>query len=76
MIERQVIVTWYRPEEKRPPKEWDTVICTISGRKGNTTFDHALELMGFDENIGWYSMDGDFDELTVHAWADLEEYKG
>lgn len=43
LIERQVITTWYTPKEKLPPEEWNTVICTISGRAGSVTFDHAIE---------------------------------
>lgn len=76
LIERQVINTWYRPKEKLPPEEWDTVICTISGRAGNITFDHAIEIMGFDQDSGWWSYSREFDELVVHAWCDLEPYKG
>lgn len=76
MIKRQMIVTWWKPDEKLPPKEWDTVICTVSGRAGNINFDRAIMFMSFDEECGWFSYDYEFDELTVHAWADLEEYKG
>lgn len=76
LIERQVIVSWYKPEEKLPPAEWDTVICTVSGRAGNVIFDHAVEMMSFDKDSGWWSYNYDFDELTVHAWCDLKAYKG
>ena len=76
LIERQVITTWYAPKEKLPPEEWDTVICTISGRAGSVMFDHAIEMMAFDQDSGWWSYDYEFDELTVHAWCDLEPYKG
>ena len=79
LIERQVIATWYKPEEKLPPEEWDTVLLTVSGEGENVKYDHAFALGGYDPDIGWY-LDG-FEEkalkdFTVHAWCDLEPYKG
>lgn len=83
MIERQVIVTWYTPEEKLP-KEGERVPCTISGFVGSWLFHRALVLGKYREDKGW-----EFDEaftgepniariraITVHAWADLEPYSG
>lgn len=78
MIEKQVIVQWYTPEEKSPENDI-AVVATISGkaRKGLlTTFDHALVIMFYDENEGWYSLEYDFEELTVHAWCDIDPYEG
>lgn len=80
MTERQVIVNWYRPDEKLPP-EGEIVVATISGKTRNITFDHALVLAEwFDDGEGWAIDDYDFglkgSSLTVHAWADLEPYKG
>ena len=79
LIERQVIASWYTPEEKLPPEEWDTLLLTVSGKGDNVTYDHALALGGYDENIGWYL--DDFNErllkdFTVHAWCDIDPYKG
>ena len=76
LIERQVIVTWYTPREKKPAED-EFVVCTVSGRaKGNITFDHAILLLAYSKDEGWYSMDYDFEELTVHAWCDLDPYGG
>lgn len=76
MIERQVIVTWERPEDKLPP-EFHTVVCTVSGKAGNITYDHAFMLMEYaNDGCGWLSDDVEFDELTVHAWCDLGPYGG
>lgn len=75
MIERQVIVTWYTPDEKLPEDDI-SVIATISGRAGSTRFDHAMVNLYYSKDEGWYSTDYDFDYLIVHAWCDLEPYKG
>lgn len=78
MTERQVIVTWYTPEEKLP-KPFEVVVATISGRAGASFFDHAMYMMEYAEDgCGWLAADDDldFEELTVHAWADLEPYAG
>lgn len=77
MIQKQVIVEWYTPEEKCPEEDI-AVVCTISGEdsKGLQRWDHALQIMYWGEESGWYNFEYDFDELTVHAWCDLEEYGG
>lgn len=78
MIQRQVITTWYTPEEKLPP-DGVMVIATISGKvKGqNWDFDHAFAIMEYWEDSGWEYSDGmNFDSLTVHAWCDLDPYGG
>ena len=80
IVEKQVIVTWYEPHEKLPP-EGMIVAATISGKTGNITFDHALVMAEwYDDGDGWAVGDFDFSKkgsrLTVHAWADLEPYKG
>ena len=76
-IERQTIVTWYRPDEKLPP-EGDIVVATVSGRRGkNITYDHAFALVSwFPDGLGFALEDIHLDEFTVHAWCDLEPYKG
>lgn len=74
MIERQVIVTWYTPDEKVPESDL-IVIATISGKADGIQFNHSFAPLiwtGYD----WYSIDYDFRELTVHAWCDLEVYGG
>lgn len=80
IVEKQVIVNWYEPREKLPP-EGMIVAATISGKTGNITFDHALVMAEwYDDGDGWTVGDFDFTKkgssLTVHAWADLEPYKG
>lgn len=76
-IERQVIVDWYKPEEKLP-EPYLTVVATISGHRGNCHYDRALALMEYaDDGCGWMPTEGeDFDELTVHAWCDLDCFEG
>lgn len=77
MIERQVIVTWTKPEEKLPPEEL-IVVVTVSGQIRQVTYDHALMLAVLDEREGWFFEElndiADMNQLTVHAWADLEPY--
>lgn len=74
MTERQVIVTWFTPEEKLPPEDWFCVV-TYSGKDGNKGYDHALGIGAYWEDGGWY-IEGlsDEAEFTVHAWADLDPY--
>ena len=76
MIERQVIVTWYMPEEKLPPEDEDYVV-TFSGKDGSITYDHVLGVGTWFGRDGWYIRELSEDaEFTIHAWADLESYKG
>lgn len=75
LIERQVIVTWYTPAEKLPPQD-GLVICTINGEADGVKFDHAMVMLEWDDNDGWWSMDYSFTELEVLAWCDLEPYGG
>lgn len=74
MIERQTIVTWHTPDEKKPP-EGDIVVVTISGRiSKNVEYDHAFALAEWYENDGWALSDIEADDFTVHAWCDLVPY--
>ena len=73
MIERQVIVDWYTPDQKVPPENIG-VITTISGKVGDTQYDHAMVTLFWSNEEGWYSSDYDFDYLIVHAWCDLNPY--
>lgn len=79
MIERQVITTWYKPEEKTPD-EGMIVVASVSGKCRNITLDHALVTAEFCKDEGWYVEPFDFTLkgawLKVHAWADLEPYWG
>lgn len=78
MIERQVIVTWYTPEEKLPEEDVFTIV-TASGRIGNIGYDHAFAIATYDKSMGWTFDDPYLDisrGLTVDAWADLEPYGG
>ena len=77
MIERQTIVTWHTPDEKVPP-EGQIVVATISGHRPHVHYDHALALAEwYDDGEGW-ELTGieTMDDLTVHAWCDLEPYGG
>lgn len=75
MIERQVIVTWYTPEEKMPP-EGECVVVTVSGLDENIIYDHALQIgMWADDGCGWL-IEG-FTEnakFGVLAWCDIMPY--
>ena len=76
MIERMVIVTWYTPEQKLPAED-EGVIATVSGDvKGVVFFEHAVITARWSKAEGWYSDEYNFTHLTVHAWCDLEPYKG
>ena len=76
-IERQVIVTWYTPEEKMPP-QGKTVIITISGHGYNIDHDHVLGIAKWQDDYGWVIYAPDVVVLiwgyTVHAWCDLDPY--
>lgn len=75
-IERQTIVTWYKPSE-RLPKEGNIVVATISGHTGNVTYDHAFALVSyFDDGSGWMIEDYIIDDFIIHAWCDLDPYGG
>lgn len=76
MIERQLIVTWYKPDEKMPPID-TMVVATVSGKAGNIILDHILNIATwFGDRLGW-DFEGYPDaEFTVHAWADLDPYGG
>ena len=75
MKERQVIVTWFTPEEKMPDEDLFYVV-TFSGKDGNQHYENAIGT-GAWYSDGWYiiglSEDADF---TVHAWADLDPFGG
>lgn len=71
MVEKQVIVQWYTPDEKHP--KLDTrVVATIDGRYKNIIFKKALVVLEWSDDCGWLSDDYDFEELDVIAWCDLE----
>ena len=82
MIERQVIVQWNKPTEALPKDEC-FVIVTVSGKCDNVTYDHAFAIANYLEDFddgGWWFDDPLLerfrDDITVHAWADLEPYGG
>lgn len=77
MIEKQVIVIWYTPDE-RLPEPYTLVAATISGRRGRMIYERTLCIVEWaDDGCGWMPAEGpDFDELIVHAWCDLEIFKG
>lgn len=76
MIENQVIAFWNPPDKH--PKEGNIVVVTVSGKMGkNITYDHAFALASwFDDGEGWLLEDIHLDDLVIHAWCDLEPYKG
>ena len=86
VIERQVFVTWYTPEEKMP-EEGEITIVSVSANIGpNVEFDHTFALAEwYDDGCGWSFTDNVAldtlamvrpEALTVHAWCDLEPYGG
>ena len=77
VIENQVIACWNSPDKKLP-NEGDIVVVTVSGKRGKSiTYDHAFALASwFDDGLGWQLEDLHLDEFTIHAWCDLEPYKG
>lgn len=74
-IERQVIVTWFTPEEKLPEEDIG-VLATVTARVKNREFVRAILTVFYCKSEGWYELDYGFTELTVHAWCDLEPYEG
>lgn len=78
MIEKQVIVNWYKPDQKLPP-DGEAVPATVSGKSGSHYIQHALVTAEFYEGEGWFVEGFDTDKkgawLVVHAWADLEPYE-
>ena len=76
MIIRQDIVTWHTPAEKHPP-EGIIVVASVSGKKKNITYDHALVLVQwYDDGLGYTLENDELEEFTIHAWCDLEPYMG
>ena len=75
MVERQVFVTWYTPEEKLP-KEDTTVLVTVSGIGKNFSYSHAFALAEWCGPDGWFLNDVELDEFDVHGWCDIEPYGG
>jgi len=77
MIGKAVLARWYTPEEKMP-EEGFTVVATVSGTAGCVTFEHALVTAEwFNDGLGW-SVDGivsDSQDITVHAWCDIDPYR-
>lgn len=80
MVEKQTIVTWYKPKEKKPPEGISVVTC-ISFKGDRVTYDHAMVIGNWmDDDDEWL-----FDDhlanhyryiVKVHAWCDLEPYGG
>lgn len=74
MINRQTIVTWHTPDEKKP-EEGHIVVASVSGNGKNVTYDHAFALAEwYDDGYGWTLTDVELDSFTVHAWCDLIPY--
>lgn len=80
MIERQTIVTWEDPKKKKP-EPCVFVVVTVSAELDFITYDHALAVAEWRGDEGGWSFEDPMleryaDRVTVHAWADLEPYKG
>ena len=75
LVQKQVIVQWYTPEERVPQNDF-AVLATVSGKAKGVEFKQALMIMIYDTEEGWFSMEYEFDELTVHAWCDIDPYEG
>lgn len=75
MIENQVIAIWNTPDKH--PEQGDIVVVTVSGTRGkHITYDHAFALASWFEEDGWLLEDTILDGFVIHAWCDLEPYKG
>ena len=76
MIEKQVITTWYTPEEELPVDDGQYIV-TFSGKDSNADYDHVLGIAGwYDDGPGW-DIEGltDNAEFLIHAWCDLDPYR-
>lgn len=79
--ERQVIVTWYTPEEKLPPDDRDVVV-TFSGSTKECMYIHAFGVARCcsvyeHEKPAWgiWGLNvGESMKMHVEAWADLNPY--
>ena len=74
-INRQVIVTWFTPEEKLPEEDV-CVLATVTATAGNKRFIRTVLPVFYCKSEGWYELDYGFTEMTVHAWCDLDPYEG
>lgn len=75
-IEKQVIVNWMEPWEDTPPVG-QTVLATVTGTGPGILCDHALINVKWNgENSGWEMEEVPLDEFIVHAWCDIEPYRG
>lgn len=72
MTQRQVIVTWFTPEEKTPPSD-EAVVVSFTGRDGAKRYENALGLAYWYS--GW-SVDGlsEKAKFIINAWCDLDTY--
>lgn len=81
LIERQVIVTWFTPDEKLP-EDGLLVVTSVSGKIDHITFDHTLMIADYISGEGWFfeypgiDTEEEMNAMTVHAWCDLEPYGG
>lgn len=75
MIRRQDIITWYTPKEKLP-EEGYIVLVTFSSKGQYITHDHDLDFAYWLADKGWILQLHDSDDLIIHAWCDIEPYKG
>lgn len=81
--ERQVIVTWYTPEEGLPP-EGVRVVVTFSGRAEDAIYSHVIGIARRDGECECVEPTWQIDGLSVddtvmmhiEAWADLTPYGG
>lgn len=74
-IERQLIATWFTPEE-RLPKEGDITLVTIVGKGHSVTYDHCFALAEWWNDDGWFFEDPALRDadITVLTWCDLAPY--
>ena len=76
--ERQVIVTWYTPDEKLPPED-ESVVITFSGKINKyISYEHAIGIGDYLPEKGWLIDGMDWEEsdaMTIEAWCDLDAYE-
>ena len=76
MKERQVIATWYTPEEKLPESDM-CVLATVNAASNNLTWLNSFMLLEYSyDDQCWYPWDSivDLDSLEVIAWCDIAPY--
>ena len=76
MKERQVIATWYTPDEKLPA-DGMCVLATVNAHADSLTWVRSFMLVEYDhDQKKWYPWDAPeiCESLEIIAWCDIETY--